>query len=186
MRVTIGYSDSEDRLWLRPEGSNRLWWVTRRIALRLVVSWAQLLERSVAADGDAGEDGRADGDPEAAGGDGDAAHGASSRAARLKRAHAAAVTQSRALRLQPVERPAGGVALETVLLTTVELALNGDRFKVALKAPALEDRWTMTRGEAHAMLDALVARCRRSGWLEVSLPGWLDARPEAGSRPEAP
>ena len=73
MRLTIGYSDSEDRLWIRTEASNALWWVTRRIALRLVAQWADVLERSLPDDGaeaaDAADsDAIAPGGPEGGGG----------------------------------------------------------------------------------------------------------------------
>jgi hypothetical protein len=163
MRLSIGYSDSEDRIWIRTEASNTLWWVTRRLALRLIEQWALLLERSLA-------DAEAGGSPED-----DERAKAAARARALARTHGRAVEQARAAKVAPVERPPAGVELVNCLLASVDLSAKGGTVRLALKAPGRTEPLAMSRDEAHRFLDALLARCRRSGWYDAKLPGWLSA-----------
>ena len=162
MRLSIGYSDSEDRIWIRVEKSTALWWMTRRLALRLIEQWATLMERSYP-DADA-----------AAAADAEAQRArAAERARALRREHGSAVAVARGTKVEPVGRPAPGVELATCVLASIDLSVRADLVTLVLKAPGRTEPLKMSRQEAHRMLDALLARCRRSGWYDATLPHWL-------------
>lgn len=174
MRISMGYSDSEDRMWIRTEASNVLWWMTRRLALRLIAQWAQLLERSVEVEG-AGD--------EAGEGQGEGLIAARRRQAlRDEYAHAVAAARGEQ-KVAPVERPAPGVALENCLLASVDLSANARGARLVLKAPGRSETLTMSRSEAHRLLDALFGRCSRLGWYGAKLPAWLVEDAKARARP---
>lgn len=173
MRLTIGYSDSEDRLWIRTEASNALWWVTRRLAMRLVAQWADVLERSLPEDASDESDASAAG-VAASGGPQDAARGLRRREA-LRREHDHALVAARDRKVGPVERPPPGVALENTLLATVSLSAGEKGVRLVLKAAGRSETLRMSRAQAHRLLDALFSRCRRIGWYAgpASTPEWL-------------
>jgi len=173
MRISMGYSDSEDRMWIRTEASNVLWWMTRRLALRLIGQWAQLLERSVEVEtvGDGPDD-------EAQ------ALAAARRRQALRDEHARAVAAVREQqKVAPVERPAPGVALDNCVLASVDLSVNARGARLVLKAPGRSETLTMSRSEAHRLLDALFGRCNRLGWYGAKLPAWLVDEARGRARP---
>lgn len=166
MKISIGYSDSEDRLWLRTQRSRLLWWITRRVALRLVARWSEMIERDPWA-GTASAP-RPPQDP-----------------GKMQQVHRRAVAATRTEGIAPVERPAPGVTLENCLLASVQLSVRPQGMSITLKAAAREESWLMSPDECHGMLDALLARCRRSGWLEAALPEWLTGEPADETPPAA-
>jgi hypothetical protein len=98
------------------------------------------------------------------------------RAARARQAHSAAVAAAKPV--PPVERPAPGVELANLVVTSIDIKVAGQVFDVILRAGAEHDTIRLTRDEAHRMLAALHARCRRSGWFDSRMPAWLE---ESGS-----
>jgi hypothetical protein len=52
-RLSIGYSDSEDRIWIALSEDDRQWWLTRRALLRWVSELARMLGRSDGTQSDA-------------------------------------------------------------------------------------------------------------------------------------
>jgi hypothetical protein len=140
--------------------------MTRRLALRIVEQWAALMERSFP-DGAAG-----------AAEDADAQRArAAAKAIALRREHGSAVAVARTKKVEPVGRPEPGVELVTCVLTSVDLSVRADAVKLVLKAPGRTEALSMSRQEAHRMLDALLERCRRSGWYDANLPQWLAQQP---------
>jgi hypothetical protein len=174
MKVSFGYSDSEDRMWIRAGRDAPLWWLTRRMALRLSSEWAALLERSLVSPGEAdeGEDG---------GSPGAGVRTEDDRADRLLREHRAALANPRrppedgegeersAGRGEPAA-PAGASAL----VYAVDLGAQGGRIRLVLRSAGREQAIVAPRDDSHRLLAAFVSRCRRNGWLEARLPAWLE------------
>ena len=188
MKVSFGYSDSDDRMWIRAGGSGPLWWVTRRMALRLVSEWAALLERTVPA-GEGGESG-ADGADTPSGGplaaemedDPDAA--AHALRERLLGEHRAALG-----RPLPAKDGAEGAAAEApappgpgALVYSVDLAAQEGRIRLVLRSSGQRQAIVAPREDSHRLLAAFVSRCRRNGWLDARLPAWLEPEvaPQSG------
>jgi len=160
MRLTIGYSDSEDRIWLRAEDSPAMWWITRRLALNLVAQWAALLEKSAVS---APSDGEAEAD--------EARRAAAAQRVRQERSRAIASTPK-----EPADqgdKPPPGAVAESFLLSGVNLRASPKAVQIELVASSRKDTIGMSRDEAHRLLDALVARAQRSAWFEVRLPDWV-------------
>jgi hypothetical protein len=158
MSVVFGYSDSDDRMWLRIGDGPLLWWITRRLALRMIGQWAALVERTLPA--------------EAAAGASAAQPASADRAARAALEHRGA--------LAPSAAPAGSAAAEppappgaSALLFGVEIAVKGEKMRFVLRSAGNRQAFETPRGDAHRLLAAFVSRCKRNGWLESPLPEWL-------------
>ena len=187
MKVSFGYSDSDDRMWIRAGGSGPLWWVTRRMALRLVSEWAGLLERTVPAGeggasgvegADASSDALADaGAAGDAGTAGDAGALARSLRDRLLAEHRAALGRPR-----PPKDGAEGGAGEApappgpgALVYSVDLGAKEGRIRLVLRSSGQRQAIVAPREDSHRLLAAFVSRCRRNGWLQARLPAWLES-----------
>lgn len=190
MKVSFGYSDSEDRMWIRAGGSGPLWWVTRRFALNLVAQWAALLERTAPAGAqqDAGAAGDTDGggpvdadagaaavaDAAAAGG----GRAAALRGDRMAAEHRAALARPRSAKGEGDgaggrdEAPAPPGA--GVLVYSVDLGSKDGRIRLVLHSAGQRQAIVTAREDSHRLLAAFVSRCRRNGWLDARLPAWLD------------
>lgn len=184
MKVSFGYSDSDDRMWIRAGGSGPLWWVTRRMALRLVSEWAGLLERTVPAGDAPGAEGAgalsdAPVDVGAAGDAGTAGEAdapARSLRDRLLAEHRAALRRPR-----PAKQGAEGGAGEApappgpgVLVYSVDLGAREGRIRLVLHSSGQRQAIVAPREDSHRLLAAFVSRCRRNGWLQARLPAWLE------------
>lgn len=165
MKVSFGYSDSDDRMWLRAGETGPLWWITRRLALKLVTRWAEILERSFA-ESATGED------------DGDAleSHSAAASASLL-------AEHRSALDAPPPDAPEASDATSPappgagMLVYSVTLGTRGDRIRLMLHSSGQRQALESGREDSHRLLAAFVSRCRRNGWLETHLPAWLDSEP---------
>lgn len=194
MKIRFGYSDSDDRMWIRAGGEGPLWWVTRRLALRLVREWAGLMERSLppahepsAAGG--GEDGAGEGDTSGFGhgraSAGDPGAQAESLAERVLREHRVALS---APRPAPPDGDAAGQGEDepppppgaSALLYAVDLGMRGGRIRLVLRSAGHQQAIAVPRDDGHRLLAAFVSRCRRNGWLEARLPAWLEPPSERG------
>ena len=158
MSVVFGYSDSDDRMWIRIGDGPLLWWITRRLALRMIGQWAALVERTVPAEAGAGSP--------------------AAPLAETERTKRAALEHRGAL--APQASPAGSVAAEppppagtSALLYGVEIAVAGDKMRFALRSADKRQAFETPRNDAHRLLSAFVSRCRRNGWLDSPLPEWL-------------
>lgn len=181
MKVSFGYSDSEDRMWIRAGRDGPLWWLTRRMALRLVTEWAALLERSLPPP-PSEADGVSAGAAAGAGLEADAA-------ARLVREHAAALANPRRAPGEEGGAPAADgqddapvPAGASALVFAVDLGWKGDRIRVVLRSAAHRQAVVAPRDDCHRLLATLVSRCRRNGWLDARLPSWVASRPLAGGQ----
>jgi len=178
MKVSFGYSDSDDRMWIRAGGSGPLWWVTRRMALRLVSEWAALLERSVPAErGEPGVEGanESSGGPVVAEAEGDVDAAARARRERLLEEHRSALGRPR-----PGKEGGDGAAAEApappgpgALVFSVDLAVMEGRIRLVLRSSGQRQAIVAPREDSHRLLAAFVSRCRRNGWLDARLPAWL-------------
>lgn len=170
MRISLGYSDSEDRVWIRTDSSDTLWWLTRRLALRLIARWAEVLQRSLQAPagGSTGES-----EEEAA----------ARRSEALRREHVEVMAVAQSGKVPPVSRPAPGAELANTLLASVEISGGPRGLRLVLHSPGRSETLRMSRGEAHRLLHSLHARCSRSGWYASDAPGWLAETPSADRRP---
>lgn len=160
MKVTFGYSDSEDRMWIRAGHDGVLWWITRRLALRLIAQWGELLERTLPADG------AAQAQPEAEAGE-------AGRRQRARREHSAALSAPP----PPDEPDVPPTAGPSALLFSVELSVKGDDCRIVFLSGDKRQGIVLPRKDAHRLLSALASRCRGNGWLSGSLPPWLAPSP---------
>jgi hypothetical protein len=158
MSVVFGYSDSDDRMWVRIGDGPLLWWITRRLALRMIGQWAALVERTVPAEAGAGSPA--------------APPAADERTRRAALEHRGA--------LAPQVLPAGSPAAEppappgtSALLYGAEIGVAGDKMRFVLRSAGNRQAFETPRGDAHRLLAAFVSRCRRNGWLDSPLPEWL-------------
>lgn len=161
MSVVFGYSDSDDRMWVRIGDGPLLWWITRRLALRMIGQWAALVERTVPAEAAAGKP--------------------AAQLALAERSRQAALEHRGALAPSPSPSSAGGAATEppappgtSALLYGAEIGVAGDKMRFVLRSAGHRQAFETPRGDAHRLLAAFVSRCRRNGWLESPLPEWLE------------
>ncbi len=166
MKISIGYSDSQDRMWLRAGSEGSLWWITRRMCLRLIGRWAELLERTAPVN--------AEGKPDA-----DAA--AVERQRRARHEHQVALA-SPSQGPQADEDNAAAPPDPGTLVYSVELSANDSRLRLTLLSSGNRQAIAMPRADAHRMLAALVARCRHNGWVDTPLPAWFREDGDASSK----
>lgn len=165
MKISIGYSDSQDRMWLRAGSEGPLWWLTRRLCIRLIAQWAELLERTVPLAADPGD---------AASPGGDAEH---RRRGALREHRGALDTPAGAPGQREDEVEAKGEAASApapgFLVYSVELTANSRILRLSLLSGAEKQAIEMPRADAHRLLAALVGRCKSNGWAEASMPPWF-------------
>lgn len=196
MKILFGYSDSDDRMWLRAGSEGPLWWLTRRLALRLVSEWAGLMERTLP-EGEgqpmATEAGDGAGPVPARVGPGlESADAAPEDSyARVLAEHRAAMERPRAAPAaeQGVGAAAGAAeapvpAGVSALVYSVDLGSAGGRIRLVLRSAGEQQAIVVPRDDSHRLLAGFVSRCRRNGWLDVQLPAWLAERPASGRVPK--
>ena len=158
-QLTLGYSDSEDRLWLVfPDDGTQLW-LTRRMTQILLQHLAQQMTAScpsadplislkpevrVALEFEAAHESEHDPVPPAAG--------------KSTAGHGNAVNP-------------GAIHV----ISSITLKMNASQVRLEANAPGYSRVLGMTRAEAHRMLGALARRSKAAGWNLADLPAWLIA-----------
>lgn len=170
MELDITYHPAEDRIRLlvhRPERPSE-WWLTRRVALRLLQAWANKLEAVPLP-------------PQPvtpwtpAGGPGTLAQ----QHALLMDAEAPRVERARPI---TAAAPADG----TRLVHTVKLAVSQTGCQLSLVAPSNSVQLRLSRQQAHTLLEALAHAVHQGGWLEANgMPDWLGYAETAPPAPHA-
>lgn len=173
MRISIGYSDSQDRMWIRAGSEGPLWWLTRRLCLRLVGQWAELLERTVPLDAGAAAAATTDADGRRAG---------------AWREHRTALEPSADARTDDEggadgKGEVGSAPAQGFLVYSAELTANSRVLRIILRSGGEKQAIEMPRTDAHRVLAALVARCRSNAWIDAFLPPWFR---EEGDPPSTP
>jgi len=157
MRVALGYSDSDDRMWIRIGDGRLLWWITRRLSLRMISQWAALVERTVPLEVEAATSG-ADLPAEPA-----------HRAAGEHQSALSTAAQARGGTDREAPPPPGVSAL----LYSAEISVAGEVMRFTFRSASNRQTFETPRADAHRLLAAFVSRCRRNGWLDSPLPEWL-------------
>jgi hypothetical protein len=155
-RITFGYSDSEDRVWLSSSDGAR-YWLTRRLLARLLRPVTDMLEKTVPG--------------------GDIPH-ALPPGSRVALEHEAALadgpeglppvqtnTETRAPGTAPGKPPA--------LVTEVTCQADGRRCALIITAGGEPKRIEMNRADLHRTLSALHRITVKAGWGLAGLPDWL-------------
>ncbi len=159
-QLTLGYSDSEDRLWLIfPDDGTQLW-LTRRMTLILLQHMAQQMTAScpsaaptislkpevrVALEFEAAHEAEHDPVPQQAGKNG------ASR----------------------TDTGGSGNTGTVHVISSITLKMNASQIRLEANAPGYSRVLGMTRAEAHRMLGALARRSKAAGWNITDLPPWL-------------
>ncbi len=159
-QLTLGYSDSEDRLWLVfPDDGTQLW-LTRRMTQVLLQHLAQQMTAScpgadpvislkpevrVALEFEAAHEAEHDPVPSATG-KGAAGNGNAGSAVSPATVH---------------------------VISSITLKMNASQVRLEANAPGYTRVMGMTRAEAHRMLGALARRSKAAGWNLTDLPAWL-------------
>lgn len=163
-RLSIGYSDSEDRIWIALSEDDRQWWLTRRALLRWVSELARLLGRS---DGSQGE-----------------AVWTVPPERRVALEHEIATREQEPDALGARDEAAAGAPpapRRPVLASSITLALARRGVVTTLHGPGESQRLGLSRIETHRLLGALVRQARSRGWFEpMRLPDWLLEMPSDG------
>lgn len=156
-QLTLGYSDSEDRLWLVfPDDGTQLW-LTRRMTQVLLQHLAQQMTASC---------------PGAA------------PTVSLKPEVRVALEFEAAHEAEhdPVPQQTGkssssnggtGGAGTIHVISSITLKMNASQVRLEANAPGYSRVLGMTRAEAHRMLGALARRSKAAGWNIADLPPWL-------------
>lgn len=157
-QMTIGYSDSEDRLWLLLSDDETQFWLSRRFCAGLIRYLEQLLTAScptsalssqldaktrVAIEHQTAQDILAD-----------QRSGAAGKAA------------------APESAPTLGQR-RSELITSVNLTARADKVEVELNTPGHSRLLHLTRAEAHLFLSALWQRGKGANW-NLSGPEWIE------------
>lgn len=153
MQLTLGYSDSEDRLWLTTSDGTRFW-LTRRMLAGFLPQAAILLTKTVP------------------GGDIPNALTPEQRVG-LEHGESLADTPSGSPALQHnvdsrAENPA-----PPQLATSLTLNVSSDHCQFIVRAAGMESRFPLQRLDLHRLLGAMVLTTRHAGWGLADLPNWL-------------
>lgn len=137
--ITIGYSDSEDRLWIRlvrPQGEAKLW-MTRRLALAVIEKSYELLVADI---------------PEA----------------KAVQQHQQAVAEFMKQKGDPAppRNPESVMDFEGGLVSSVDITAGKTNFQWAFVSPRGKALFRSDVDKAHRLLEAFWARMRSSGWVD--------------------
>ena len=156
-QLTFGYSDSEDRLWLRFSNDPAQLWLSRRLARSLIIHLIEQMTLSCP------------GDP-ACGASADPKH-------RLGLEHEMSreVVQETG-RGARVPSPDMAPASASFLLTSFKLNVTSQQVIIECIAPGYGRGLALMRNEAHTVLAALVSRCLSAEWDFKDLPAWLTSQ----------
>ncbi|MFZ5484678.1 MAG: hypothetical protein ACOZB0_10655 [Pseudomonadota bacterium] len=156
--ITLGYSDSEDRVWLASSDGHRFW-LTRRLLSRLLDALAGLLTRTVP------------------GGDLPNALPADQR---IHLEHAESLARSPegqpALLLNKagLASPSGVTPTPPRLATRITCQADGPRGALIVEAAGVATRFELNRIDFHRLLAAMATVANQAHWDLPDLPAWLD------------
>lgn len=156
-QLTLGYSDSEDRLWLVFTDDGSQLWLTRRMAHVLLLRLAERM--TVSCPGATNETSLK---PEIR------------VALEFEAAHETEDDPQPAAN-RPPSAPAP--VASTHLITSITLKVSSQQVQLEALARSYQRSLLMTRAEAHRLLGALVRRCAASEWHLTGLPDWLESIP---------
>lgn len=153
--ITFGYSDSEDRLWVRcvlQGGGESRFWLTRRLALALIKGITTKLAETLP--------------PVPVPMD---------KALRLAQEYQAGVEKP-SEPAPPAPGPTSKVAGEMSLCTRIDLTPGSQKWRIVWVAAGQEPlTLNMPREAVHRMLAGLITRAQHAGWApELSAP-WLQS-----------
>ncbi len=160
-QLTFGYSDSEDRIWLRYSDDEGLLWMTRRLANGFLRHLVELMTVSCPGAG------------ENAGPSLDAGK-------RLELEHETAneiLDEQAAASGGPPTPPVMQAVAASHRLTSIKLSVDANRVSIEFVAPNYQRPTQMSRAEAHALLKALAHRCQTAGWNLTTIPAWIGPPP---------
>jgi hypothetical protein len=154
--LTFGYSDSEDRLWLKSgEGTN--FWLTRRLLSRFIVPATDLLEKTV---------------PGAEVPNALPPH----QWIALEHAEAMADTaegQLAMVRNKETRPPEGGIPTPPLLVSSLSITADAARCRLSIVAGGRESQLNLSRLDFHRFLGAMTLATRKAHWGLSGLPAWL-------------
>lgn len=157
--LTFGYSDSEDRLWLKT-GEGTSYWLTRRLLARFLAPTAELLEKTVP------------------GGEVPNALPPTQRIA-LEHAEAMADTpegRPAMVRNKETRSPQSGTATPPQLVSSLSITADGGRCRLAIVAGGRENQLNLSRLDFHRFLGAMALATRKAHWDLPGIPDWLLSR----------
>lgn len=151
-QMLIGYSDSEDRLWLLLSDDGHQFWLTRRFCANLMLKLEQALTESCPQSG-TGKD--------------------LAPSVRAALEHQAAHETPDGTPLPPT-RPREDLPQErtSLLLSQILMTIDAQYARLELITPQFERLVVLNRAEAHQLLSALWQRCEGAGW-GLRAPGLL-------------
>jgi hypothetical protein len=157
--LTFGYSDSEDRLWLKSSDGAK-YWLTRRLLARFIGPTADLLEKTVP---------------------GGEVSNALSAAQRIALEHAEAMADTpegkpAMARNKDTQPPGGGTSAPPLLATTLSLTADAGRCRLTIVAGGRDGQLNLSRLDFHRFLGAMTLAAQKSGWDLPGLPDWLADR----------
>lgn len=154
-QFTLGYSDSEDRIWLASSDGAR-YWLTRRLVAGLMPPSCDLMAKTVP------------------GGEIPHALPAGQRVALEHREALADSPEGKpALEKNKETRQPGSTTKAPILATEVSIHADGRRCTLTVTASRETSRIEMNRMDFHRLLAALQRIAARSGWRLGDLPDWL-------------
>jgi hypothetical protein len=135
--ITIGYSDSEDRLWVRlsADGAEAMLWMTRRLVAGLLRSGFDMLG------------------------------GGKATAALTERHHEVMAEASEEPRTKAPPRAAGNATVQQLgLLHSVDISVDANRMSLAFRGNGQPAGFACDKVQAHKLLQALWDRQSGAGW----------------------
>lgn len=159
-QMLIGYSDSEDRLWLLLSDDGHQFWLSRRFCANLLIQLEKALTESCPQSGtgrDLGAETRVALEHQAA-------HEAPDGGA-----HAPAAPAREALPQQRI----------SVLLTQILMTVDGKQARLELITPQFERTVILNRAEAHQLLSGLWQRAEGARW-GLQMPALLRRAQQGG------
>lgn len=153
-QLTVGYSDSEDRLWLLYSDEGAPLWLTRRLTAGILTHLIDLMVKTCPGE-----------IPMCSGHTG---------AARIALEHEMAMEMVQ-------ERAAGGAPLvvDNVAaksprhLNAVTLTVDAQQVRLQCQAPNYQRDVVLNRADTHQLLAAIVKRCVAADWNLRGIPDWL-------------
>ena len=155
MDITLAYSETEDRVWLRSQG--QMLWLTRRILVRFLSASGKLLEQSVP---------------------GGEVPNALPPSHRIQIDHEEALAEtpegSAALKHGKEAPPAAEDAQAVPLVHTIHITPSQSLWVLTLKSSEVEMQVRLNRRDFHRLLGAMFMAAKRGEWLLAPLPEWMN------------
>ena len=154
MDITLAYSETEDRVWLRSQG--QMLWLTRRILLRFLSASGKLLEQSVP---------------------GGEVPNALPPSHRIQIDHEEALAESpegtAALQHGKESPPSADEAQAVPVVHTIHITPSPSIWVVTLQSTDVEMQVRLNRRDFHRLLGAMSMAAQRGEWLACDMPGWM-------------